>query len=107
MRLSPRDGYATREQVMLRTHRIDPRLSRGGAGRGDCSNPRFKVMMAQGYAEGYADGRMAQAGIAPVISQCNIRDDRNEKKSNSQLDLDGPQHGALRCASSANQMKGS
>ena len=44
-------------------------------------------------AQGYVDGRMAQAGIAPVISRCNIRDDRNEKKSNSQLDLDGPQHG--------------
>ena len=53
-------------------------------------------------AQGYVDGRMAQAGIAPVISRCNIRD-RNEKKSNSQLDLDGPQHGTLRCALSANQ----
>ena len=31
MRLSPRGGYAAREQVMLRTHRIDSRLSRGGA----------------------------------------------------------------------------
>lgn len=40
-------------------------------------------------AQDYADGRMARAGIAPVISRCNIRDDRNEKKSNSQLDLDG------------------
>ena len=58
-------------------------------------------------AQGYIDGRMAQAGIAPVISRCNIRDDRNEEKSNSQLDLDGLQHGPLRCALSANQMKGS
>jgi hypothetical protein len=49
-------------------------------------------------AQGYVDGRMARAAIAPVISQCNIRDDRNEKKSNSQLDLDCPQYGALRCA---------
>jgi len=31
MRLSPRDGYATREQVMLRAHPICSRLSRGGA----------------------------------------------------------------------------
>jgi len=53
--------------------------------------------------QGCIDGRMAQAGIAPVISRCNIRDDRNEKKFNSQLDLDGLQHGALRCALSANQ----
>ncbi len=44
-------------------------------------------------AQGSVDGHMAQAGIAPVISRCNIRDDRNEKKFNSQLDLDGPQHG--------------
>jgi len=54
--------------------------------------------------QGCIDGRTAQAGIAPVISRCNIRDDRNEKKFNSQLDLDGLQHGALRCALSANQM---
>jgi len=44
-------------------------------------------------AQGYVDGRMAQAGIAPVISRCNIRDDRNERKLNSQLDLDGRRHG--------------
>jgi hypothetical protein len=31
MRLSPRDGYATREQVMLLAHTIDSRRSRGGA----------------------------------------------------------------------------
>src|SRR3954464_103154 len=50
---------------------------------------RIKAILAKGYV----DGRMAQAGIAPVISRCNIRDDRNERKSNSQLDLDGPQYG--------------
>jgi hypothetical protein len=44
-------------------------------------------------AQGCVDGHMAQAGIAPVISRCNIRDDRNEKKFNSQLDLNSPQHG--------------
>jgi hypothetical protein len=49
-------------------------------------------------AQGGVDGRMAQAGIAAAISRCNIRDDRNEKKSNSQLDLDGPQYRVLRCA---------
>jgi hypothetical protein len=49
-------------------------------------------------AQGGVDGRMAQAGISAAISRCNIRDDRNEKKSNSQLDLDGPQYRVLRCA---------
>jgi hypothetical protein len=36
-------------------------------------------------AQGYADGRMAQAGIAPVISRCNIRDDRNERNPTHNL----------------------
>jgi hypothetical protein len=36
-------------------------------------------------AQGGVDGRMAQAGIAAVISRCNIRDDRNEKKSTHNL----------------------
>jgi len=31
IRLSPRGGYAAREQVMPRTHRVGSRLPRGGA----------------------------------------------------------------------------
>ena len=102
IRLSPRGGYAAREQVMPRTHRVDSRCP-AAERPWQLLKFRTKVMMAQGYV----DGRMAQAGIAPVISRCNIRDDRNEQKSNTQLDLDVLQYGALRCALSANQMRGS
>ena len=35
------------------------------SGRGGCSNLKIKVMMAQGCA----DGRVAQAGIAPFAMQ--------------------------------------
>lgn len=101
-RLSPRGGYAAREQVCCgrtESHPACPASQRPWR----LLKSRIKAILAKGYV----DGRMAQAGIAPVISRCNIGDDRNERKSNSQLDLDGPQYGALRCALSANQMRGS
>ena len=58
-------------------------------------------------AQGDAGGRVTLVGIALVIHGAIAADDRNERKSNSQPDLDDPQHRALGAHFIRDQMKGS